>query len=82
LPVLVLRLMSTPLQFRALRYRLAVPTLVWIGAFGAFMTQVDNMGNNPLWMLLTWTAAGWLSFWAMTQVVDRFPLLLERRLGA
>ena len=82
LPVAVLRLISTPLQFRALRHRSAVPTLVWIGAFGAFMTQVDSMGNNPLWMLLTWTAAGWLSFWAMTQVVDRFPLLLERRLGA
>ena len=82
LPVAVLRLMSTPLQFRALRHRSAVPTLVWIGAFGAFMTQVDSMGNNPLWMLLTWTAAGWLSFWAITQVVDCFPLLLGRRLGA
>ncbi len=82
LPVFVMRLLSTPLQFRALRRRARLPMICWIGAFGAFMTQVDSMGNNPLWMLLAWTAAGWVSFWAMAQLVDRVPPYLVRHLSA
>ena len=68
-PVLVLRLLASPIQFRALLRKKWQPQLIWTVAIGALLSYHGNFGFEFV-AVVVWVGAAYAVFRFMGEAID------------
>ncbi len=74
-PVVVLRALCSPMQFRAIVRKEWQAMALWILVFGVALA-LWNSSPNPLWEIFVWTLAATISFALLARSLDRVTVLL------